>query len=147
METNELKHHELTQKIIRAFYNVHNVLGYGFLEKCYERALLLELKKMGLHAESQCAIKVFYDGHEIGDYWADILVEQKVLLELKASAQIVEAHMAQLLNYLRATDIEVGLVLNFGIEAKFARRSFENDRKKRTIQMLTKPTPLESSSS
>jgi GxxExxY protein len=125
----ELRYKEITNKIIRAFYNVHNVLGYGFLEKCYERAMIIELGKMGLKAESQYPIKVFYDSQEIGDYKADIIIEDKVILELKAAKDISEEHLAQLLNYLKATPIEVGLLLNFGVEAKFARRSFDNVRK------------------
>ena len=127
--TQEMKHKDITNKVIRAFYNVHNILGYGFLEKCYERAMMIELKKMGLIAETQFAIKVFYDGNEIGDYKADIIVENKVILELKTAKVISEEHLAQLLNYLRATQIEVGMLLNFGTEAQFARRSFDNERK------------------
>jgi GxxExxY protein len=127
--TQEMKHKDITNKVIRAFYNVHNVLGYGFLEKCYERAMMIEFEKMGLNAETQFAIKVFYDGKEIGDYKADIIVENKVILELKTAKVISEEHLAQLLNYLRATQIEVGMLLNFGTEAQFARRSFDNERK------------------
>jgi GxxExxY protein len=107
-------HSELTGKIIKAFYNVYNELGYGFLEKVYERAMLVELKHQGLACRAQQPIIVFYEDVEVGEYYADILVEGTVILELKAAEGIREEHEAQLLNYLRATDIEVGLLLNFG---------------------------------
>jgi GxxExxY protein len=126
----ELLHEELTNKIIKCFYNVFNILGYGFLEKVYHNAMLLELRKMGLEAISQGEIIVFYDGTEVGHYYADIIVEDLVILEMKVAKTIIDAHEAQLLNYLRATDKEVGLVLNFGPKAEFKRKVFENRYKK-----------------
>lgn len=124
-------HQDLTDKIIKAFYNVYNTLGYGFLEKVYENALVIELNSMGLRTASQQKIQVFYRGQLVGDYFADILVEDQVVLELKAVEQLREEHRAQLLNYLRATDKEVGLLLNFGRSAEFKRLIFTNDRKGR----------------
>jgi GxxExxY protein len=121
---------EITGKIINAFYTVYNTLGYGFLEKVYENALKIELSRMDLKAESQKSIKVHYTGYEVGDYYADLIVNDLVILELKAAEALCEEHEAQLVNYLKATDIEVGLLLNFGKEAKFIRKVFTNKNKK-----------------
>jgi len=123
-------HKELTEKIIRAYYNVYNELGFGFLEKVYENALLIELRRQGLNAECQISIKVFFDGFEVGNYYADILVNDLVILELKAVSTLVSEHEFQLVNYLRATNKEIGLLLNFGEKAKFKRKIFTNDRKR-----------------
>ncbi len=122
-----LLHNELTSRILKAFYSVYTSLGYGFLEKVYENALMIELGKVGLRVTKQQAIKVFYDGHQVGDYFADLVVEGKVIIELKAAEAICEAHIAQLRNYLRATEIEVGMLLNFGPEPKFIRKVFSNE--------------------
>jgi GxxExxY protein len=121
------KYSDLTGEIISAFYEVYNTLGYGFLEKVYERAMLLELPKYGLRCESQKNIKVYYDGQVIGDYFADILVEGCVILELKSVQKIAPEHEVQLVNYLRATNVEVGLLLNFGPRPQFKRKVFSND--------------------
>jgi GxxExxY protein len=126
----ELLHEDLTNLIIKCFYNVYNTLGYGFLEKVYEKSMLIELRKMGLRVVSQGEIIVFYEGTEVGHYYADIIVEDLVILEMKAAKMIVDAHEAQLLNYLRATDKEVGMILNFGPKAEFKRKVFENRYKK-----------------
>ncbi len=123
-----LKHGELTDKILGAFYKVYNALGHGFLEKVYENALVRELRKLGLEVKQQAPIHVYYDGEIVGEYFADLIVEDKVIIELKAAESIVDAHLAQLTNYLKATRQEVGLVLNFGSEPTFARRVFENKR-------------------
>ena len=123
------KHTELTASIIKAFYHVYNVLGYGFLEKVYEKALLLELRKSGLQAAAQVPLKVFYEGTEVGNYFADIIIESSVIIELKAGDGLAEEHEAQLTNYLRATNIEVGLLLNFGIKPQFKRKVFSNQFK------------------
>lgn len=123
------KFKELTEKIIKAFYKVYNTLGYGFLEKVYENALLLELKTMNISAVSQSPIRVFYQEKVVGEYYADIMVENKVILEIKATKGIDAKHEAQLLNYLKATDIEVGLLLNFGLEPGIKRKVFNNNRK------------------
>lgn len=122
-------HRELTDRIIKCYYQVYNALGYGFLEKVYENALKHELIKNGLTVESQREIKVFYDGVQVGYYVSDLLVEGVILLELKAVDMILPAYEYQLLNYLKATDIEVGLILNFGPKPTIKRRSFSNLRK------------------
>jgi GxxExxY protein len=124
-------HEELTNKIIRCFYNVYNELGYGFLEKVYENAMLIELRNSGLIAENQFAVKVYYQESEVGRYYADILVENKVILELKAGdmEQTIINHELQLTNYLKATNYEVGLLLLFGIKPQIKRKIFSNDIK------------------
>ena len=125
----DFKYKDLTEKIIKIFYIVYNKLGYGFLEKVYENAMMIELKKEGITAASQSAIKVFYEGEVIGEYYADILVDSKVIVEIKAAKRLVEENEAQLLNYLKATDIEVGLLLNFGTKPEIKRKAFGNLRK------------------
>ncbi|RIK44833.1 MAG: GxxExxY protein [Chloroflexi bacterium] len=125
-----LKHAELTEITIGAFYAVYSGLGYGFLEKVYENALAHELTRRGLRVKQQERIFVHYDGRLVGDYYADILVEEKIILELKATEELNEAFTAQLMNYLKATKCEVGYVLNFGPEPKYERRYFSNERKK-----------------
>lgn len=124
------QHSELTELIIKAFYEVYNRLGYGFLEKIYEKALLIELKKLGLSAINQFPVEVYYDQEKIGVYFADIVVEETVIVELKASEVLMKEHEAQLLNYLRATEIEVGLLLNFGKKPEVKRKAFSNQLKK-----------------
>jgi GxxExxY protein len=124
-----MKYEELTEKIIRAFYTVYNALGYGFLEKVYENALVIELRKMGLRVVTQYPINVYYDGQVVGEYFADILVEDLVIIELKAVRRLLKEHEAQLLNYLNATSYEVGLLLNFGPEPQIKRKVFDNERK------------------
>ena len=112
----------LSNKILRAFYNVYNTLGYGFLEKVYENAMMIELKKLGLQCLQQYHIDVFYEDEKVGDYFADIIVENKIIIELKAAENLIDEHEAQLVNYLRATNIEVGLLLNFGKIPQHKRR-------------------------
>lgn len=119
-------HRELTDKTLKAFYRVYNTLGYGFLEKVYENAMLLELRSMGLDCERQKPIEVFYKEQRVGEYFADLVVEECVILELKAAEGLVEEHEYQLINYLKATDIEVGLLLNFGKKPQFKRKVFTN---------------------
>lgn len=126
----EYLHKELTSKIIQAFYKVYNTLGYGFLEKVYENAMRVELTKMGVSVEQQKNIKVYYESEMVGDYFADLLIEELVIVELKAAENISEEHEAQLLNYLKATDIEVGLLLNFGKIPEVRRKIFMNKNKK-----------------
>ncbi len=125
-----LKHHELTEKIIGTFYEVYNELGFGFLESVYENALVIALRTKGFQVEQQISVPVWFRGQRVGDFVADLLVENTVILELKAVRTIDEAHKAQLLNYLRATETEVGLLLNFGQSAEFKRLVFDNHRKK-----------------
>ncbi len=124
-----MKHEDITDKIIKAFYEVNNTLGYGFLEKVYENSMIIELKKMGLNVVQQRKIKVFYEDQEIGDYFADLLVDGKVIVELKACEGLQDDHECQLINYLKATKIEVGLLLNFGKKAEFKRKIFSNENK------------------
>lgn len=130
----ELLHKDLTDIILKTFYEVYNELGYGFLEKVYQNSLLIELRNKGLNVIPQKKIKVFYKGYEVGDYFADLIVEDKVVLELKAVEYIVEEFENQLLNYLKGTDCEVGLLLNFGKKPEFRRRIYENKRKNRKNQ-------------
>ena len=123
------KHKELTEKIIRIFYRVYNKLGYGFLEKVYENAMIVEFMIECIPAVAQFPIKVVYKEEVIGEYFADILVDEKVIVEIKATKTLVLEHEAQLLNYLKATDIEVGLLLNFGPKPEIKRKVFDNNRK------------------
>ena len=125
----ELLHEELTNAIIKTFYEVYNELGYGFLEKVYQNSLYLELKNKGYKVEAQKKISVYYKGIEVGEYYADLLVEDLIILELKAAECIVKDFENQILNYLRGTDCEVGLLLNFGKKPEFKRKIFENYRK------------------
>ena len=131
MNTDEhrFKHGEITQKIIRVFYEVYNELGHGFLESVYEKSLEVALNSMELKVCRQIEIPVRFRGHRVGDFTADMLVENCVLLELKAARSLDTSHTAQLLNYLRATDIEVGLLLDFGLKPEFKRLIFDNPRK------------------
>jgi GxxExxY protein len=117
-----LKHSEITGKVIKAFYKVYNTLGYGFLEKVYENSMLIELKKMGVNCSNQFPVKVYYDDLIVGDFTADILVEDSVIVELKAIEGLAPIHETQLVNYLKATELEVGLLLNFGPKPVFKRR-------------------------
>jgi GxxExxY protein len=125
----DLIHKDLTDAILKTFYNVYNELGYGFLEKVYQNSLYLELRSKGFDVEAQKQIKVFYKGKEVGEYYADLVVNDLVILELKAAEYIVEEFECQLLNYLRGTDKEVGLLLNFGKKPEFRRKVFDNSRK------------------
>lgn len=121
---------DLTGKVLRCYYTVYNELGYGFLEKVYEKALLFELRKSGLIAQRQTRLCVYYDAIEVGEYFADIIVNDVIILEIKAAEGILEIHEAQLTNYLKATNIEVGLLLNFGKTPQFRRKVFSNKYKK-----------------
>ena len=125
-----LKHSELTDKIIRVFYDVYNELGHGFLESTYSEAMVMALAESGLTAVREVPVPVWFHGKRVGEYFADLLVDGTILLELKAVRAIESAHEAQLLHYLRATEIEVGLLLNFGLRPQFRRLLFDNDRKK-----------------
>lgn len=122
-------HEEITSQIIKAFYKVNNTLGFGFLEKVYENAMKLELMNIGLKVEQQKNIRVYYEGKEIGDYYTDLLVNDSVIVELKVADNLCEEHEAQLINYLKATKIEVGLLMNFGKKAEFRRKIFSNENK------------------
>lgn len=122
-------HQNLTEKIIRAFYHVYNSLGFGFLEKVYENSMMIELQSMDLRCEKQKQLDVYYRNLKVGEYFADIIVEGRVIIELKAAEALVPEHQAQLLNYLKATEIEVGLLLNFGKEPQIKREIFQNQFK------------------
>ena len=129
---------ELTGQIIKVFYKVYNTLGHGFLEQIYHNSMILELTKAGLKVETEKAIAVYYEGKIVGAFSADLVVEEKVILELKAKERINEAHEAQLVNYLRATAVEIGLLLNFGKTPEFKRKYFSNKNKK-----LQSPEPVD----
>jgi len=124
-----LLHEEITEKIIQAFYKVNNTLGHGFIEKVYENAMAIELRKMGFNVLQQKKIKVYYEGEEVGDYESDLTVNDLVIVETKAKESLREEHEAQLINYLKATKIEVGLLMNFGKKPEFRRKIYSNDRK------------------
>jgi GxxExxY protein len=130
----DLLHKEITDQRLKAFYKGYNTLGYGFLEKVYESALAIELRQMGLQIKRQVPIKVYYSHYLVGEYFADLVVEDKVILELKATETIVQANVNQLQNYLKAIQIEVGMLLNFGRKPEFKRRVFSNSRK--TLDMV-----------
>lgn len=129
MMTDNYKYSNITEKIIKAYYNVYNKLGYGFLEKVYENSMMIELNKLGLERKNQVPIKVYYESNPVGDYFADIIVEGLIILELKAAESLCEEHEIQLVNYLKATDIEVGLLFNFGKKAEFKRKVLTNEYK------------------
>src|SRR5215468_5856238 len=123
------KHWELCHDIVQVFYTVYNELGFGFLEAVYEEALDIALKEAGFTVSRQVATPIWFRGRKIGDYKADLVVNNAVLIELKAARSIDSAHEAQTLNYLCATEFEVALLLNFGPKPQFRRLVFENDRK------------------
>jgi GxxExxY protein len=123
-------HSELTSKIIQSYYKVFNTLGFGFLEKVYERALAIELRNQGMIVRCQAPIKVNYEGLEVGQYYADILINNAVIVEIKAGESLCEEHEAQLVNYLKAIDVEVGMLLNFGKKPEFKRKVFSQEYKK-----------------
>ena len=122
----EYLHSDLTERIIKAFYAVYNTLGYGFLERVYENAMFLELQSMNLAVVRQSPITVSYQGQEVGQYFADLMVEDSLIVELKAAETICKEHEYQLINYLKATRIEVGLLLNFGTKPQVKRKVFTN---------------------
>ena len=130
MNNGNYKHSDITEGIIKCFYKVYNKLGYGFFEDVYEKALLIELTRSGFNFKSQERIKVYYDEYVVGIYKPDIIVEGLVVVENKAVITIHPNHEDQLKNALRATDMEVGLLLNFGLKPEFKRKVFVNEFKK-----------------
>jgi GxxExxY protein len=124
-----LKHSELTDKIIGVFYDVYNELGHGFLESTCAESLRIALEDSGLSVAREVPVPVWFRGRKVGQYYADLIVGGVVLVELKAARALESAHEAQLLHYLRATEVEVGLLLNFGVRPQFRRLLFDNDRK------------------
>ena len=124
-----LLHKSITDKILKVYYEVYNELGYGFLEKVYQNAMYFELKSLGYKVEAQKQIKVYYKKQLVGEYYSDLLVEDKVIIELKATELLMNANVAQIINYLKGTSIEVGLLLNFGEQPEFKRFIYTNERK------------------
>lgn len=124
------RHREMTEKVIGVFYDVYNELGFGFLESVYQEAMIVALQQVGLKISRQVRLPVYFRGRPIADFVADIVVNDSVILELKAVEGLVAIHESQLLNYLKATEIEVGLLLNFGPKPQVKRRAFANDRKR-----------------
>ena len=122
-------HTEITSLIIKGFYTVYNRLGFGFLEKVYQNALIIELRKLNLDCVPNKPIEVYYDGYKVGLYYADIVVNNCVIIENKASEDLCPAHEAQLINYLKATEFEVGILLNFGQKPSFKRKVFSKEFK------------------
>ena len=131
MKNQNYIHSDLSSIILEAFYKVYNTLGFGFLEKVYENAMMIELSNLNLDCKQQHQIDVYYDSKRVGDYYADIIVEDSIIIELKAAKNIVDEHEAQLVNYLRATNIEVGLLMNFGQVPQHKRRVLTAEYKKR----------------
>jgi len=132
----QLKHSDLTELIIGVFYDVYNELGFGFLESVYRKSLHLALREKGLEVQAEVAVPVFFRGINVGDFRADLVVNDCILLELKTAETIVIAHEAQVLNYLRATALEIGLILNFGPKAQVRRLLFDNDRKQAKVHRV-----------
>ena len=124
-----LLHEETTKIIIKCFYAVYNELGFGFLEKVYERSFAREIQSAGLSCVTQSKIDVYYKDGLVGEYFADIVVDRNVIIEIKAASSLIAEHESQLLNYLKATDIEVGLLFNFGENPEFKRKIFNNNSK------------------
>ena len=116
MTTNYL-HSDITSIIIKAFYNVYNALGYGFLEKVYENSMIIELNKLGLNCRKQVPLKVYYDDVKVGDYFADIIVEDKVIIELKSIESLNDVHLAQVITYLKLSGCKLGLLMNFNVKS------------------------------
>lgn len=125
----DLLHKEISKPILQVFYEVYNNLGYGFLEKVYQNAMYFELKSQGYEVEAQKQIKVYYKNRLVGEYYADLIIEDSVIVELKSCQCLLSSHVAQLMNYLKSTPIEVGLVLNFGETPDFKRLVYTNNRK------------------
>ena len=139
-------HDVLTSAIIGAFFDVHHELGHGFLESVYERALVIALSRRGLQAEHQVAVQVHYDGQIVGDFYADLIVDRRVIVEIKACRVLHQIHEAQLLNYLRASSMEVGLLLHFAHKPVFRRLILTNDRKPAScLRGLPRPSVVKTS--
>ena len=129
MNKKNLIHSDITDDVLKAFFHVYNALGYGFLEKVYENSMIIALRGMGHTVKQQQPIQVQFEGSVVGEYFADLLVDDRVIVELKAAEALAKEHEAQLLNYLKATNFEVGLLLNFGKKPEFKRRIFSNPNK------------------
>lgn len=127
--SNNLLHKSITDSILKTFYEIYNGLGHGFLEKVYQNAMYFQLKSLGYKIEAQKRINVYFKGQLVGEYYADLIVEDVVIVELKTAELLMNIHIAQVINYLKATPIEVGMLLNFGEEPEFKRIIYTNDRK------------------
>lgn len=127
--SNNLLHKSITDSILKTFYEIYNGLGHGFLEKVYQNAMYFQLKSLGYKVEAQKRINVYFKGQLVGEYYADLIVEDVVIVELKTAELLMNIHIAQVINYLKATPIEVGMLLNFGEEPEFKRIIYTNDRK------------------
>ena len=125
----DLLRKEISKPILQVFYDVYNQLGYGFLEKVYQNAMYFELISQGYKVEARKQIKVYFKNQLVGEFYADLLFEDTIIVELKACEHLINSHVAQLMNYLKATQIEVGLVLNFGETLDFKRLVYTNNRK------------------
>ncbi len=136
-----LKHGEITEQILQSFYKVYHVLGHGFLEKVYENSLAVELRERGLSVQQQAPIRVLYKGRPVGEYFADLLVEETVIVEIKAAQALTNEHFAQLINYLKATGIEVGLLLNFGPRPEVRSKVFETAKEKESGEEARRGDP------
>lgn len=134
---------EITQLVIGCAYQVHNTLGPGFLEKVYENALRIELLKKGVRVEQQARIKVWYDGQVVGDYCADLWVEERIIVELKAVQALVKEHEMQLVHYLTATHVATGLLLNFGSTSVQVKRKFRDYKPASTTSKTNLVKPAE----
>lgn len=124
-----IKYKEITEKIIKGFYEIYNELGSGFLESVYEQALYIVLTGYGSNVERQKDITVYFRGYIIGKFRADLIINEKIIVEIKAVHNLLSEHEAQMINYLKATNIEVGLLLNFGNKPEFKRFIYDNYRK------------------
>ena len=124
-----MEHEQLTEKIIGASYVVHNELGWGFLEKVYENALKIELQNQGFDVQQQTPIVVKYKDHVVGEYYADMIVENEIIVEVKAVTQLLKEHEVQLFNYLQATKKEVGMLINFGKSVEIKRKNLNPVKK------------------
>ena len=142
MENAKLLHADVTEAIIGAFYHVYNSLGVGFLEMVYRNAMAVSLRKQGFDVKTEFKIRVRFEGEIVGNYSADLLVADCVIVEIKRADVTIDAHEAQLANYLKATPIEVGLVLNFGPKPEFRRRLYLNDKKPH-LKVTSTPSTLE----
>ena len=131
--SNHLKYSEVTEKVLSIFFDVYNELGYGFLESVYQKAMTIALADLGMPVQNEIATPVWFRGRLIGDFRADMIVNGVVLVELKSAKSLEPIHEAQTLNYLRATNIEVALLLNFGPKPKFIRLAFDNERKRISV--------------
>jgi GxxExxY protein len=133
-----LKHESLSKIIIETYYEVYNELGYGFLEKVYENSFIIALQEKNIHGRRQVPIKVHFRNNNVGNYFADIIVEDIIIIELKAADSLCLEHETQLMNYLKATDIELGFLFNFGLKPEFKRKIFENEYKKPVLTSSTR---------